>query len=89
MNNPKVRAAVERGKKMHAEREYPEGYEKEVRLPSGRVMDAYSKELKNVKELKPNNPDAIKKGQKQVKEYCDECDKEYGPGHTGDIETYD
>lgn len=42
-----------------------------------------------VRELKPNNPRAIKKGEKQVDQYCRECDKEFGPGHKGKVETYD
>ncbi|MBA3559086.1 MAG: hypothetical protein H0W30_10840 [Gemmatimonadaceae bacterium] len=40
------------------------------------------------RELKPNNPRAIRKGEKQVREYCRECDKTIGPGHTGRVVTY-
>jgi len=31
----------------------------------------------------------IKRGEKQVKGYCDECDVVHGPGHTGTVQTYD
>ncbi|BDA78461.1 hypothetical protein LPTSP3_g13910 [Leptospira kobayashii] len=88
-NNPKVKAALEKGKKAHAEMEYPPGFKKEVVLPSGKRMDAYNKASKEVIELKPNNPRAIKKGEKQLKEYCNECDRVYGPGHKGTINTYE
>jgi hypothetical protein len=86
--NPKVAEALRKGQKAHAERQYPEGFKKEVELPSGKKMDAYNKEAKEVIELKPDNPRAIKRGEKQAAEYCRECDKEFGPGHTSKVETY-
>jgi hypothetical protein len=89
MANPKVRAAVERGQREHAKRDYGEGYVKEVALPSGKKMDAYNKDTKHIKELKPNNPKAIKKGEKQLEGYIKECDQAYGCGHTGEVVTYD
>src|SRR5690606_15825296 len=89
MHNPKVRAAAKKGQEEHAKRQYPPGFKKEVQLPSGKRMDAYNQKKKRVRELKPNNERAIKKGQKQVDQYCRECDEVYGPGHTGKVETYD
>jgi len=41
------------------------------------------------REIKPNNPRQIRRGEKQVKGYCDECDVVHGPGHTGTVQTYD
>jgi RHS repeat-associated protein len=87
--NPKVAEALKRGQKAHKDRQYPDGFQKEVELPSGKRMDAYNREAKEVRELKPNNPRAIKRGEKQVQEYCRECDRVHGPGHKGVVETYD
>ena len=87
--NPKVKAALERGRNAHTERTYPPGFEKEVSLPSGKRMDAYNEKTKEIIELKPNNPRAIQRGETQVEDYCAECDEVFGPGHTGRVETYD
>lgn len=86
--NPIVRKAVEYGQKMHTEQEYPLGYEKEVILDSGKRVDAINAALKNVIELKPNNPEAIQKGQKQLQNYLDELNANKGGGWTGEIWTY-
>ncbi|TKB80275.1 MAG: hypothetical protein E8D42_02675 [Nitrospira sp.] len=87
-NNPKVKKALQRGQAAHQNQQYPPGYKKEVELPSGKRMNAYNPDTKHIIELKPNNPDAIRKGQKQLEEYCAECDKVFGPGHTGTVQTY-
>jgi hypothetical protein len=87
--NPSVAAAAERGKQMHKARQYPPAFKKEVALPSGKRMDAYDETGREVRELKPNNARAIKRGKKQVDEYCRECDRVFGPGHRGKIETYE
>jgi hypothetical protein len=86
--NPKVAKALSKGRKAHAERTYPEGFDKEVRLPSGKRMDAYNPKTKEVRELKPNNERAVRRGERQVDAYCAECDEALGPGHTGTVETY-
>jgi RHS repeat-associated protein len=87
--NPKVAEALRKGQQAHTERQYPSGFKKEVELPSGKKMDAYNAQTREIRELKPDNPRAIRRGKKQVKEYCDECDKAFGPGHTVKVETYD
>ncbi len=87
--NPKVAEAAKRGQEAHKARQYPDGFKKEQELPSGKRMDAYNSETKEVRELKPNNPRAIARGEKQVEQYCRECDEAYGSGHTGTVETYD
>lgn len=84
-----MRDALRKGQQAHKDRQYPEGFEKEVRLPSGKRMDAYNRETKEIIELKPNNPRAIKQGEKQVEGYCRECNQVNGSGHTGRVETYD
>jgi hypothetical protein len=87
--NPKVAEALRKGQKAHVQRTYPEGFEKEVELPSGKRMDAYNKATKQVRELKPGNSRAVRRGEKQIEGYCKECDEAFGPGHTGTVETYD
>ena len=88
-NNPKVKAALEKGQQAHKDRQYPQGFKKKVPLPSGKRMDAYNKDTKEIIELKPNNLRAIRQGEKQVDGYCRECDKAFGPGHRGRVETYE
>lgn len=52
-------------------------------------MDAYNPETRDVIEIKPNTPRQIKRGEKQVQDYCAECNEVYGPGHTGRVQTYE
>ena len=68
---------------------YDPGFHKEVRLPSGKKMDAYNPDTKHIIELKPNNPRAIRRGERQAAEYCRECEREMGSGHTWQVKTYD
>lgn len=44
---------------------------------------------REVIELKPNNPRAIRKGQTQVQGYVDELQETTGQPWTGRVETYD
>ena len=78
------------GRKAHNDYNPGEGFIKEYRLPSHKRADAVNEEMGIVKELKPNNKRAIKKGEKQVQEYVDELqqirpDREW----KGFVETYD
>jgi RHS repeat-associated protein len=77
------------GRLAHEEEPLPPGYVRKVRLPSGKEMDAYNPRIKDVIEIKPNNPRQIKRGEKQVRDYCVECNEVYGPGHTGRVQTYE
>ncbi|HZI05908.1 MAG TPA: hypothetical protein VEZ71_17895 [Archangium sp.] len=81
--------AAKRGRQAHTDWQPGEGYEKEVRLPSGRRADAVNAEKKDVKELKPNNPRAIKRGEKQVETYRRELEERRGGQWTGQVETYE
>lgn len=81
--------ATKRGRQVHTDWQPGEGYEKEVRLPSGRRADAVNTEKKDVKELKPNNPRAIKRGEKQVETYRRELEEWRGGEWTGQVETYE
>lgn len=81
--------ATKRGRQAHTDWQPGEGYEKEVRLPSGRRADAVNAEKKDVKELKPNNPRAIKRGEKQVEKYRRELEDKHGGQWTGQVDTYE
>jgi hypothetical protein len=58
-------------------------------LPSGKRCDAYNPETCEVKELKPNNKRAKRRGAKQGEEYVKELEEATGKKHTGTVETYD
>jgi RHS repeat-associated protein len=77
------------GRRAHAEEPLPPGFERAVRLPSGKRMDGYNAAERQVIEIKPNNPRAIRRGSRQVEGYCQECDDAIGSGHTGRVQTYD
>jgi hypothetical protein len=81
--------ATKRGRQAHADWQPGEGYEKEVRLPSGKRADAVNFEKKDVKELKPDNPRAIKRGEQQVEKYRSELEEKEGGQWTGGVETYE
>lgn len=63
---------------------------KERRFPGGsrKRPDFYDRDKKIVYELKPNNPDQIAKGQKQLDEYVKEAERIYGGEWTGVLDTY-
>jgi hypothetical protein len=84
-------AATALGRQTHAAWNYGPGYVREFRLPSGRRVDAINIETRTVIELKPNNPRAIKLGEKQVQDYVDELNSALQPGETpwtGSVVTY-
>ena len=58
-------------------------------MPSGKRMDAYNPGTKEIVELKPNNTQAIRRGARQLDQYCKECNETFGSGHKGKIRTYD
>lgn len=86
--NPKVKDAATKGRQMHKDYDYGPGVQKEKTLPSGKRMDGYDAENTIIHELKPNNPNAIKRGMKQLDGYIEEANKVYGPGHSGKLHTY-
>ena len=81
--------ATKRGRQEHKDWDPGEGFEKEVTLPSGKRVDAVNFEQKHVKELKPNNPRAVKRGEKQVEPYRKELQEEHKGDWTSSVETYD
>lgn len=62
---------------MHKKYNPGQGYIKEYQLPSGKRVDAVSLEKGDVRELKPNNTKAIRKGEKQVLMYKNELQSLY------------
>jgi hypothetical protein len=65
-------------------------YETEVTLPSGKRVDAVHETLPEVRELKPDNPRAVQRGQKQVDAYARELESMDPQGRTwtGTVDTY-
>lgn len=53
-------------------------------------MDGYNRGTKEIIELKPNNATQIRRGEKQLENYCKLCDgSELGAGHTSrPVQTY-
>lgn len=63
---------------------------REFTLPSGRRADAVNLRMREVVELKPNNPRAIAGGQRQLEAYARELEELYpGAPFTRRLETYD
>ncbi len=81
-------AAAAGGRAAHKEWDAGAGFLKEYTLPSGKRCDAYNPETCEIKELKPDNPNAKKKGERQVKKYKEEAEAETGKKHTTTVETY-
>lgn len=78
------------GRQAHTDYNPGPEYKKEFSLPNGKRADAV--DLKNgiVRELKPNNPRAIKLGEKQVQGYIDELQKHYpNKNWKGYVDTYE
>ena len=61
---------------------------KEYVLPSGKRVDFIDFDTKTVYELKPNNPNQIKKGTKQLENYLKEIEEKFGKGWKGILDTY-
>lgn len=81
--------AAARGRQAHQSWDYGPGFEREFRLPSGRRVDGINFQTRQVVELKPNNPRAIRDGQRQLDRYLEELNREYpGAPWTGRVETY-
>lgn len=64
------------------------GTGKEVRLPSDRRADAVNWDRRDVKELEPGNPRAVRRGEKQLEGYKQELEETTSEEWTGEVETY-
>lgn len=87
--NPKVKSAIERGKEMHMQMDYGPGVQKEVTIAKGCRVDGIDFNNKIIYELKPNNPQAIAKGMKQLERYTTAANQSYGGEWTGVLKLYD
>ena len=75
---------------MHQAWDYGPGFEKEFSLEAGGRVDAINSETREVIELKPNNPKAIRLGQKQIDDYIAKLNEQFpGDPWTGRVVTYD
>ena len=78
-----------RGKRAHAEEPVRPGEVAEHPTPSGKRMDRYDPETGHIREIKPDNPRAIRQGEKQVQGYKQEMERETGREHTTEVSPYD
>ncbi len=97
-----IRAGGRRGGETHATREgrrahraYSERADAEglrtgsdATLPSGRRPDAIDPSTNTVRELKPDNPEAVRRGEAQVERYRSELEETTGEEWTGAVDTY-
>ena len=83
-------AKAARGREAHKnyENTLGEGYEFNKGLPSGKRPDAIDVENRVVRELKPDNARAIRRGQKQLEGYKKELEQMTGDKWTGHLDTY-
>ena len=88
-NIPKVGKALKRGKEAHDKWNPGSDYVLNRPLPSGKRPDAVNWKTREVVELKPNNPRAIKRGWRQVEGYLRELERMTGKKWTSRVETYD
>ncbi|MCW0410567.1 hypothetical protein NB709_000443 [Xanthomonas sacchari] len=80
---------LSRGKRAHKEEPILPGEFSEVETPSGGRMDRYNPTLRHIREIKPNNPRQIRLGERQVRRYKEEMEKETGEPHTTEVSPYD
>lgn len=87
-----TKSSFELGKKVH--KEYMSDVAddvnkiKEYVLPSGKRVDFIDFENKIVYELKPNNPNQIRKGTKQLEGYLEEIETVFGKGWSSVLDIY-
>ncbi|WED66575.1 SpvB/TcaC N-terminal domain-containing protein [Synoicihabitans lomoniglobus] len=83
-------ASAARGREAHKNYQNAtgEGYQHEVTLDSGKRADAVNFETRTVRELKPDNPNAVKRGERQVEKYRKELEEMTGEEWKGVVDTY-
>jgi hypothetical protein len=83
-------AATINGKRAHGNygTALGENYDTKVILPSGKKPDAVNWETREVRELKPYNARAVKRGEKQVEGYRQELQEMTGEDWTSAVDTY-
>jgi RHS repeat-associated protein len=81
-------SAAAGGRAAHKAWDAGQGFQKEQRLPSGKRCDAYNPETCVIKELKPDNERAKRRGAKQLEDYKKELEEQTGKAHKTTLETY-
>ena len=87
--NPKVNAAIQKGKAMHAQMNYGPGVLKEQTIAPGCRVDGIDYTNHIIYELKPNNAQSIARGIKQLERYTEAASKQFGGTWTGVLRLYD
>ena len=87
--NPKVKAAVQKGQAMHKQMDYGPGVVKEKTIAPGCRVDGIDFNNRIIYELKPNNPQAIARGISQLNRYTEAASQQYGGTWTGILKLYD
>ena len=87
--NPKVKAAVQKGQAMHKQMDYGPGVVKEKTIAPGCRVDGIDFNNRIIYELKPNNPQAIARGIRQLNRYTEAASQQYGGTWTGVLKLYD
>ncbi|CAN7509906.1 RHS repeat-associated core domain-containing protein [Mesorhizobium sp. LjRoot246] len=80
--------ATAAGRKAHTDWDPGPGFVREVTFPGGKRADAVNVADKIVKELKPDNPRAVKRGEAQLEGYIKAAEAKFGGIWTGVVETY-
>lgn len=81
-------SAAAKGRAAHESYDPGPGFETRFRLLSGKQADAVNIETQTVKELKPYNPSAVAKGQRQVEGYRQELQNIFGGIWKAIVERY-
>jgi Restriction endonuclease fold toxin 9 len=80
--------ATRLGREMHASWDYGPGFTKEFSLRGGGRVDAINFETRQIIELKPNNPRAIRLGNSQIEGYLAKLNEQFpGEPWTGSVVT--
>jgi hypothetical protein len=87
--NPKVKAAVQKGQAMHKQMDYGPGVLKEQTIAPGCRVDGIDFSNRIIYELKPNNPQAIARGINQLNRYTSVAKERFGGKWMGVLKLYD
>ena len=87
--NPKVKAAIQKGQAMHKQMDYGPGVVKEKTIAPGCRVDGIDFDNRIIYELKPNNPQAIARGMSQLNRYTAAASQQYGGTWIGVLKLYD
>jgi len=74
---------------MHKQMDYGPGVLKEQTIAPGCRVDGIDFDNHIIYELKPNNPQAISRGVKQLNRYTAAANQQYGGSWTGVLKLYD